>query len=114
LRSSPATIILTTPDFEVSEMGMPTPYLVSEGAGVRLVHVPQWWVGKSIPEVKAGPHVEEKDVRRAIAHLKGLATKKLKKTSKTAREKEIEHKLEEGLRRQEAGLPMHDGDGAGA
>jgi hypothetical protein len=108
LQAGPATIIRTSPTHVVFELGMPIPYVVSEGAGVRLIHSPHWWVGKSAAEVKAGPHAEEKDVRRATANLKGLATKKRKKVGKTAREREIEAKLAEGLRRLKARLRMYD------
>jgi hypothetical protein len=108
LQAGPATIIRTSPTHVVFELGMPIPYVVSEGAGVRLIHSPHWWVGKSAAEVKAGPHAEEKDVSRVAANLKGLATKKRKKVGKTAREREIEAKLAEGLRRLKARLRMYD------
>jgi hypothetical protein len=64
----------------------------------------------SAAEVKAGPHADEAGVKRAAAHLKGLQTKKGRKKSPTAREKEIDWKLMEGLRRQEAGEKLHDDD----
>jgi hypothetical protein len=74
------------------------------------LHDPQWWVGKTAAETKAGPHADEYDVKRAAAHLKGLQTKKNKKKVLTVREKEIEWKLKEGMRRQKAGLKMWDGE----
>ena len=47
-------------------------------------------------------------VKRAAAHLKGQQTKRDKKKGPTAREKEIEWKLREGLMRQEAVEKMGD------
>jgi hypothetical protein len=114
LRSSSATIIRKSTTDVVFELGMPIPYVVPQGAGMRLIHSPHWWVGKSTAEMKAGPHAEEKDVRRATANLKGQETKKRKKVGKTAREREIEAKLAEGLRRMKARLRMwDDGDDTG-
>jgi hypothetical protein len=75
LSASSAILVLTSPTHTVYELGMPTPYIVPEGAGVRLVHTPQWWVGKSAAEVKAGPYANEIDIRRAAGNLKGLVTK---------------------------------------
>ena len=103
LRASPALKVLESPHFVVYELGMPVPYLLPQGSGRRLIHTAQWWMGKTIAEVKAGPHAEPRDAKRAIAHLKGQATKKLKKVNKTAKQRDIDHKLEEGLRRQEGG-----------
>jgi hypothetical protein len=108
-----ASFILESSFYTVYELGVRVPYLVPEGAGVRLIHSPHWWLGKSAPEVKAGPHAERKDVRRAAGHLKGLATKKQKKAEKSKREKEIERKLVEGLRRQERKEKMCDSNEAG-
>ncbi|KAF2825718.1 hypothetical protein CC86DRAFT_370637 [Ophiobolus disseminans] len=116
LRSSSAITILTAPDFGVFELGIPVPYLLPQGSVGHIIHTPQWWVGKSAVEIKAGPYAEPSDLKKAAASLKGLATKKSKKTCKTAKERDIENKLEEVLRRQEAGLPMceRDGDGEGS
>ena len=113
LRSSPATSILTAPDFEVFELGIPIPYFVPEGAVGQVIHSAHWWVGKSAAEIKAGPHAEKTDIKKATAQLKGLATKKQNKVNKTAKEREIENKLEEGLRRQQAGEKMCDSDSEG-
>jgi hypothetical protein len=108
LRKGPATIIMTSNSIVVYEIGMPIPYLVPEGAGVRLVHTPHWWVGKSPAEVRAGPHAEEADIRKQASKIKELETKARKKLGKTLREIEIERKLEEGLRRQEEGLKVYN------
>jgi hypothetical protein len=108
-----ATFILESSFYTVYELGIPVPYLVPEGAGVRLIHSPHWWAGKSAAEVKAGPRTEKKDVRRAAGHLKGLATKKEKKVEKSKRVREIESKLVEGLRRQERKEKMCDSDEEG-
>jgi hypothetical protein len=108
LDNSTATIIAASKEAILYEIGMPIPYLVAEGAGVRLVHTPHWWFGKSQAEVRAGPHAEEADIRRHAAKVKELATKAGKKVWKTLKEIEIERKLEEGLRRQEEGLEMCD------
>jgi len=62
----------------VYELGVPVPYLVKEGAGVLLLHSPQWWLGKTAVEVKAGPHGKEHNIKRAAAHMKGVETKKMK------------------------------------
>ncbi|KAH7083790.1 hypothetical protein FB567DRAFT_529928 [Paraphoma chrysanthemicola] len=105
-----ATFVLESSFYIVFELGMPIPYVVPEGAGVRLVHDAQWWVGKSAAEVKAGPHAEAKDVRRAEGNLKGLATRNEKKAVKSKRQREMEGKLREGLRRQVAKEKMCDSD----
>jgi hypothetical protein len=89
LQSSPATIIFTSRTHTIFELGMPIPYMVAQGAGVHLIHTPHWWIGKSAAEMKAGPHGEEKDVRRAAAMLKGLETKRQRKVKKNTRKKEI-------------------------
>ncbi|KAH7067451.1 hypothetical protein BKA63DRAFT_582333 [Paraphoma chrysanthemicola] len=105
-----ATFVLESSFHIVFELGMPVPYVVPEGAGVRLIHDPQWWAGKSAAEVKAGPHAEAKDVRRAEGNLKGLATRNEKKAVKSKRQREMEEKLREGLRRQDAKGKMCDSD----
>jgi hypothetical protein len=71
LLASPALKVLESPHFVVYKLGMPVPYLLPQGSGMRLIHTAQWWMGKTTAEVKAGPHAEPRDVRRAIAHLKG-------------------------------------------
>jgi hypothetical protein len=107
-----ATLTYTLRGTEVYEHGVPVPYLVKEDAGVRLVHSPQWWLGKTAVEVEAGPHAEEQDVKRAASHMKGVETKRKKAEKagggKTKKQKEIDHKPEEGFRRQTAGARMRD------
>jgi hypothetical protein len=111
LRASAAIVILKSPTRIVFELGMPNPYIIAEGAGVRLDDVAQWWADKSTAEIKAGPFADQLDVRKAESKLKELATKRIKKGSaKTVKEKEIESKLQEGLRRQEVGLSMAEDD----
>jgi hypothetical protein len=51
------------------------------------VHDPQWWVGKSAAEVKAGAHADETVMKRAAAHFKGLQMKRDKKKGPTTRKK---------------------------
>jgi hypothetical protein len=110
LQNSVATIISTSPSHIVYELGVPVPYFVPEGAGVRLIHTPHWWVGRSAAEVRAGPYGEEADIRKHAAKVKELATKKGKKATKTLKELEIEQKLNEGLRRQAQNLNPWDED----
>ncbi|KAF1847093.1 uncharacterized protein K460DRAFT_279972 [Cucurbitaria berberidis CBS 394.84] len=104
-----ATLVHTSTTHEVYELGVPRPDWVTAGILTGL-HDPQWWLNKTVAEVKAGPHAEENDVKRAQGHLKGLQTRKNKKKVLTAREKEIEWKLREGARRQEMSLRMCDSD----
>jgi hypothetical protein len=77
---------------------------------VRLDYLAQWWVGKKAAEIKAGPYVDERDIRKAESKLKELATKRMKKVTKGLKEKEIEYKLQEGLGKQVTGLQISDGD----
>lgn len=105
-----ATLIASAPSFELFELGIPRPAWVKEGE-LPGVHDPQWWVGKSQAEIKAGPFADEEGVRRAAAQLKGLETKlKKKKKGLSARERETEWKLSEGLRRQTEALALEDND----
>jgi hypothetical protein len=102
-------LIASAPDFEEYELGIPRPDWVKQGMMSGL-HDPQWWDGNTAAEVKAGPHADESMVKKAAAHLKGPKTKTYKKKGQTAREKEIDWKLREGLRRQEAEEKMYDKD----
>ena len=86
---------------------MPRPDWIKEGHFPG-IHDPQWWIGKTAAETKAGPLADEYDVRRAAATLKGMQTKKGRKKEMTSREEEMEWKLKEGLRRQKVGLTMSD------
>ncbi|CAO2655318.1 Nn.00g103820.m01.CDS01 [Neocucurbitaria sp. VM-36] len=104
-----AAQICASATHEVYELGVPRPDWVTAGILPGL-HDPQWWLDKTTAEVKAGPWAEEHDVKRAAANLKGLQTRKNKKKGPTAREKEIEWKLKEGIRRQEKKLRMYDTD----
>jgi hypothetical protein len=100
LEESPATIISTSPSHIVYELGVPVPYFTREGAGIRLIHTPHWWVGKSAAEVRAGPYADDAEIRKASAKVKELATKQGKKVGKTLRELEIEEKINGALRMQ--------------
>ncbi|KAJ4362460.1 hypothetical protein N0V83_010553 [Neocucurbitaria cava] len=102
-----ATPIYASTTHEVFELGVPRPEWVTAGILPGL-HDPQWWLDKSAAKIKAGPWAEEHDVKRAAANLKGLQTRKKKKKGPTAREKDNEWKLREGIRRQERRLKMHD------
>ena len=104
-----ATHVYTSTTHDVYELGVPRPDWVTAGI-LSGLHDPQWWLNKSPAEVKAGPHAEESDVKRATAQLKGLQTRKSKKKVPTARKKEIEWKLKEGMRRQKKGLKMYGTD----
>lgn len=81
------TRIALAPPFELFELGISRPDWVAEG-DLPGIHDPQWWAGKSQAEIKAGPHADEADVRRAAGHLKGLKTRQSKRKGLTAREKE--------------------------
>ncbi|KAF2637989.1 hypothetical protein P280DRAFT_87430 [Massarina eburnea CBS 473.64] len=82
--------------------------------GLRSPVDPTWFAVKSRAEIKAGPLADEKDVKKAGTALKGADTrrrnevKKAGRDGKTRKEMEVEDKLAEGLRRQEAGERMHD------
>jgi hypothetical protein len=110
LEESPATLISTSPSHIVYELGVPIPYFVPEGAGVRLIHTPHWWVGKSAAEVRAGPYAEDVEIRKAAAKVKELATKQGKKVTKTLKELEIEAKINGGLRMQARNRSLSDED----
>jgi hypothetical protein len=63
-------------------------------------------------EIKAGPHAEEQVVKRAASHMDGIETKRKKAEKagggKTKKQKEIQDRLEEGLRRQAADARICD------
>lgn len=100
-----ATLIAAAPGFELFELGIPRPDWVREGDFLGL-HDPQWWVGRTAAEIKAGPLADEQDVRRARAYLKGQETKRGRRKGLTGREKEIGWKLVEGLRGAGGGVPV--------
>ncbi|KAL6709110.1 hypothetical protein ACN47E_001926 [Coniothyrium glycines] len=102
-------IILESPARSVYELPAPRPNWVPEGA-FGGVHDAQWWVDKSAAEVKAGPHADERDVKRAASHLKGQATRNKKRKGPSAQKKENTRKLEEGVRRQNNGEQMWDAE----
>jgi len=65
---------------------------------------PNWWKGMTPGEIKAGPLAEEDEIKAATAPLKGLETKRRNAEASghiPAYQKEINRKLEEGLRLQE-------------
>jgi hypothetical protein len=85
------------------------PHFVAEGSGIRLLHSPQWWVGKSAAEIRAEPMADEYELSRVKSKIQELEMKRIKKCGRTTvRETEIESKLEEWMRRQEAGEDMFD------
>lgn len=90
------------------ELGIPPPDLVVAAVGVVTRHTPQWWVGKSAAHIRAGPWADAVDLCKAEAKAKEMETErgKQKPGYKTLRQEENESKLEEGLRRQNAGLAM--------
>jgi hypothetical protein len=99
---------------EIWEVGVPRPYLVTEGA-LGGVHDPQWWLGLDGAEIRAGPFADDADVKRARAALKGAETRRKNKIERSGGEKskkqqETDWKLDEGLRRQQLGLKMNDSD----
>ena len=86
---------------------MPRPDWVKEGHFPG-IHDPQWWIGRTAAEIKAGPLADEYDVRSAAATMKGVQTRRERKRDRTSREEEMAWKLEEGLRRQKARLGLED------
>jgi hypothetical protein len=72
------TLIVSAADFEEYELAVPRPDGVKEGILPGL-HDPQWWVGLSAAEMKAGPHADEAGVKRAAAHLKGLQPRRTRR-----------------------------------
>ena len=108
LDDSPATVAFMHPDYIVYELGIPLQDFVTAAVGVVVRHTPQWWVGKSAAHIRAGPWADSVDLRKAEAKAKEMETKKMKQKPgyKTLRQEETESKLEEGLRRQHAGLAM--------
>jgi hypothetical protein len=108
LGDSLATIIFVHPDYIVYELGIPPPDLVVAAVGVASRHTPQWWVGKSAAQIRAGPWADAADLRKAEAKVKEMETKRRREKPgyKTLRQEENESKLKEGFRRQNAGLAM--------
>jgi hypothetical protein len=103
-----AVLIYTASDEECYEVGI-EPLKPEFRAGID----PQWWVHKTAGEIKAGPLADDAEINKASATLKGLETKRLKDEQKGAvarRQRGVEGKLEEGLRRQETGERMWDDD----
>ncbi|KNG52448.1 hypothetical protein DDE82_006296 [Stemphylium lycopersici] len=109
LLCSYGTLISSSVHFVVYELGIPRPDWVAEGTLPGL-HDAQWWADKSVAEVKAGSFAEDCDVKRVEANIRGQQKKRSRKKRPTEREKQINEKLEEGLRRQKADLKMYDDD----
>ena len=74
------------------------------------IHDPQWWVGRSVAEVKAGPWANELEVRRVEGRMRGVEKGRVKRGWKGVGKGERERvgKLREGLRRQREGVGMCD------
>lgn len=74
------------------------------------IHDPQWWVGRSVADVKAGPWADELEVKRVESRVRGVEKGRKKRGRKGVNkgEKERDEKLKEGLRRQRAELGMCD------
>lgn len=104
-----ATLICASDSHEVYELSVPRPDWVKEGM-LPGIHDPQWWLDKTATEIKAGPHADEHDLKKAASRVKGSQTRKSKKTTLTVREKEVSWKLKEGMRRQEEGRSMCEDD----
>ena len=92
-------LINTSKAHEVYELGIPRPQWVAEGMFPG-VHDPQWWLGRTAAEIKAGPYAGPDVVKRAGASLKRMETKKSKRKAQTPRKKELAWKLSEGMKRQ--------------
>jgi len=78
-------------------LGVPRPDWVKQGGWLG-IQDPQWWVGRSVAELKAGPWADELEVRRVEGRMRGVEKGK----------RERKEKLREGLRRQREGLGMCD------
>ncbi|KAI4665335.1 uncharacterized protein J4E78_002795 [Alternaria triticimaculans] len=104
-----ATLIASSPLFEIYELGVPRPDWVKQGGWLG-IHDPQWWVGRSGAEVKAGPWADELEIERCEKRVQGVVKRREKRVKKGVGkgEKERDEKLREGLRRQRAGLSMCD------
>ena len=104
-----ATLIASSPLFEIYELGIPRPDWVKQGGWLG-IHDPQWWVGRSVAEVKAGPWADELEVRRVEGRMRGVEKGREKRGRKGMGkgEKERDGKLREGLRRQREGVGMCD------
>jgi hypothetical protein len=70
-----------------------------------------WWVGLDPAQIRAGPGAEDSEVRRAEGVLRQMNTRQQKASkNKNGRLNLALRKAEEGLRRQEQGLPMCESD----
>ncbi|KAF2821216.1 hypothetical protein CC86DRAFT_386747 [Ophiobolus disseminans] len=115
-RNGLAGLIWASPNEECYEVGSRPPPEY-DGYPFATIGPPQWWVGKSAAEIKAGPLADDRAIRDAQAVLRhkekrqvGSENCRNKKGNSVSRSR-IENKLEAGLRRQEANLPMCDSDG---
>jgi len=76
------------------------------------IHDPQWWVGRSVAEVKAGPWADELEVKRVEGRMRGVEKGRVKRKrgmkGMGKGERERDGKLREGLRRQREGVGMCD------
>ncbi|KAF2004209.1 hypothetical protein P154DRAFT_587810 [Amniculicola lignicola CBS 123094] len=97
-----AVCIWESPNEKCFEVGISsTPFRASEiGA--------DWWKGMAPGHMRAGPFATRTEAKKAEGILKGLETKRMKGIQQSKRWGKIEDKLNEGLRRQEAGEKMYD------
>lgn len=106
-RNGEADLIMKGKYTETFEIGMrPIPPAFASGIS------PTWWEGMTPAEIRAGPLASAADVKAMEGTLKGMETRKKKRAQVTKKKvQEIQDKLAEGVRRQEAGEGMYDSDG---
>jgi hypothetical protein len=109
-----AHLVFSKPEMEYYELGVP-PALVPTGYPYFSSGSPQWWVGLSAAQTRAGPMAQPLQVREAERWVKEKAERdERKKRNKNSKMNLELAKLEEGLRRQKMGLPICDLDGKGS
>ncbi|ORX95203.1 hypothetical protein BCR34DRAFT_644478 [Clohesyomyces aquaticus] len=92
-----ARLIFKTPHVERYEIASP-PGALYHPVPATVLPDPQWFAGKSAAGTKAGPFAKAKDVRRAAATLRGMASRERNSGGKEARLRENHEKLEIGFR----------------
>ncbi|KAF2127557.1 hypothetical protein P153DRAFT_358432 [Dothidotthia symphoricarpi CBS 119687] len=103
-----ARLVWSAPSEECYTLGV-QPLPVPTGYPYAVIAEPQWWVNQEDAQIRAGPDAEVGEVSRAQSYLREKAKRQAKSLKKSnSHVNQALRKLEEGLRRQEQGLPMHD------
>jgi hypothetical protein len=109
-----AHLVFSKPEMKCYELGVP-PAPVPVGYPYFSSGSPQWWVGLSAAQIRAGPMAQPSQVREAERWVEEKAERdERKKRNKNSKMNLELAKLEEGLRRQKMGLPMYDLDEKGS